>query len=295
MLSIGALSRATRIPIETLRTWEARYGFPVPERKPSGHRVYPVSSVPRLRRIAEALTRGHRAGEVVPASEQDLAALLHVSGETARSALPLALPGDVSDLVALIQAFDADGLTHRLLAEWSRMGPLEFLRARVAPLVNEVGQAWADRRLEVRHEHFLSERVADVLRSVRLPFEERAAGPPIVLATLPGELHGLGLQMAALVLSVSGCRILYLGTDVPVAQIVSLARERHARAVGLSISSATRGRASHAHLRRLRELLPKRTALLVGGDGAPEPRRGVDVFHDLDALDDWARRAASPA
>jgi len=50
-LSIGALSRATGIPVETLRTWEGRYGFPVPERRPSGHRVYALSTIPRLRRI----------------------------------------------------------------------------------------------------------------------------------------------------------------------------------------------------------------------------------------------------
>jgi len=82
-LSIGALARATGVPVETLRTWESRYGYPVPERKPSGHRVYPLSSVPRLRRIAQALARGHRAGEVVPASEADLAALLSTTAPPA--------------------------------------------------------------------------------------------------------------------------------------------------------------------------------------------------------------------
>src|SRR5262245_9076336 len=76
MLSIGALSRLTAIPVETLRTWERRYGYPVPERKPSGHRVYPVTSAPRLRRIVQALASGHRAREVVGASDADLRALL---------------------------------------------------------------------------------------------------------------------------------------------------------------------------------------------------------------------------
>jgi DNA-binding transcriptional MerR regulator len=57
-LSIDALSRATRIPVETLRTWEARYGFPAPARKASGHRLYPASIVPRLLRVAEALSLG---------------------------------------------------------------------------------------------------------------------------------------------------------------------------------------------------------------------------------------------
>ena len=66
LLSIGALSAATGIPIDTIRTWERRYGFPVAERKPSGHRVYGVQTAPRLRRIAEAIARGHRAAEVVP-------------------------------------------------------------------------------------------------------------------------------------------------------------------------------------------------------------------------------------
>ena len=76
LLSIGALSAATGIPIDTIRTWERRYGFPVPVRKPSGHRVYPLSLVPRLRRAAQAIARGHRAAEVVRASERALDALL---------------------------------------------------------------------------------------------------------------------------------------------------------------------------------------------------------------------------
>ena len=76
LLSIGALSTATGIPIDTIRTWERRYGFPVPERKPSGHRVYALATVPRLRRAAQAIARGHRAAEVVPASEGALEALL---------------------------------------------------------------------------------------------------------------------------------------------------------------------------------------------------------------------------
>ena len=70
-LSIGALSRATGIPVETLRTWENRYGFPVPERKPSGHRVYPLSSVPRLRRIAESVAQATFGSLVVHAAGAD--------------------------------------------------------------------------------------------------------------------------------------------------------------------------------------------------------------------------------
>lgn len=296
-LSIGALSRATGIPVETLRTWEARYGFPVPQRKPSGHRVYPVSSVARLRRVSEALARGHRAGDVVPVPEAALERLL--ASTTPSSGAPasagLALVGGPFDMSAALQAvrdFDGERLTRLLLSEAARLGPLEFLETRVAPTVREVGAAWERGDLDIRHEHFFSEKAADLLRSLRLPLEERAGGPLVVMATLPGEQHGLGLQMAGLTLSAAGCRVVQLGTEVPLDQIVTLVRDLSARAVGLSVSLARRGPTTEAHVRRLREQLPRRVALLLGGQGAPGTRAGVERFPDLRRLDAWGRAQA---
>jgi len=297
-LSIGALSRATGIAVETLRTWENRYGFPTPERKPSGHRVYPVSAVHRLRRIAQALSHGHRAGQVVAASDEAVARLLETSGTPATAAgggVPAAI-GPVEDvpvLLRLVKAFDGERLTRVFLGDWARMGPVEFLESRISPLVRAVGEAWERGDLEIRHEHFLTERAGDLLRSLRLPLEERATGPLVVYATLPGESHGLGLQMAALVLAAVGCRGLYLGTEVPPPQVASLARELSARAVAVSMSVATRGPASTAALRKLREALPRRVVLLAGGEGAPASKPGVETVATLRDLDAWGRRFAS--
>ncbi|MEW6297618.1 MAG: MerR family transcriptional regulator [Thermodesulfobacteriota bacterium] len=297
-LSIGAVSRATGIPAETLRTWERRYGFPAPERKPSGHRAYPISSVPRLRRIAEALAQGHRAGEAVAASEADLAALLEVPRAVAAlvpSAPRRGAGGEVTDLLHLVEAFDAQRLTRVLADDWRRLGPLGCLHTRVAPLVRAVGDGWEAARLEIRHEHFLSERVGDFLRSRRLSVEERARGPLVVCSTLPGEAHGLGLQMAALLLVHAGCRLLYLGTEVPPGQIAGLARDFRARAVAVSVSSANRGEAMTAQVERLRALLPRRVTLLLGGDGAPAQRPGMKVIQDLTTLEAWGRHLAASA
>jgi len=293
-LSIGALSRATGVAVETLRTWESRYGFPVPERKPSGHRVYPLSAVPRLRRIAQALALGHRAGQVVGASEEALTRLLESTGAGSepRAHTPSLPPAeDLPGLLRLVKHFEGERLTRTLLGDWGRMGPIEFLEERIAPLIHLVGESWEKEELEVRHEHFLSEKVGDLLRSLRLPFEERATGPLVVFTTLPGEGHGLGLQMAALALTAVGCRTLYLGTEVPLPEVAALAREHGARAVAVSVSTFTRGSAAHAALRRLREMLPRRISLIVGGDGAPRPQPGIEVIQDLARLAEWGRRA----
>jgi methanogenic corrinoid protein MtbC1 len=290
-LSIGALSRATGVPVETLRTWESRYGFPVPERRPSGHRVYPISIVPRLQRIAEALARGHRAGQVVPASDADLEQLLDSSPAPA-IAPPADSPAsdEVPELLRLVESFQSDRLTHALLSASARLGPLAFLDTVVAPLLRAVGEGWETGRLHVRHEHFVSERLGDVLRSLRLPLEQRASGPLVVFSTLPGEMHGLGLQMAALVAAYAGCRILYLGTETPVPDVVSLTRDLGARALALSVSLSSPRPRTASLVRRLRAMLPRRTALVLGGAGAPARVAGAEVFADLPALDGWARR-----
>jgi len=293
-LSIGALARATGIPVETLRTWESRYGFPHPERKPSGHRTYPAQVVPRLRLMAEALARGHRACEAVGASDAGLAVLLRASPTpraTAARTASAAGPPSLEPLLAAVAALDGESLRTLLVNEWARHGPLAFLDECVAPLVRRVGEAWANGALAVRHEHFLTERLGDVLRTLRLPFETREDQRPLVVfATLPGEPHGLGLQMAALVVAAAGCRTLLAGTDMPPEQILALAADVQARAVALSVSLATRGRRTTRHVARLRQRLPRRVHLIVGGLGAPPASAGVETVDGFAALEQWAAR-----
>jgi len=299
MLSIGALSAATGIPVDTIRTWERRYGFPVAERKPSGHRLYALSTAPRLRRIAQAIARGHRAAEVVAAPETTLEALLATLPPAPREQQPSprverSLGSTSADagggLVEAVHAFDAERLKRAFQADWARLGPLEFLEQRAAPFLTAVGQAWEQKELDVRHEHFASSVLGDFLRAVRSPLDDRARGPLAVLATLPGELHGLGLQMSALVFALAGWRTLPLGVDTPVAQIVALAREAPVTAVAVSCVQQRR-RADAAALRALRQRLPRHVALLVGGSSAPNTvqQRGIYVMSDLASLDRWLR------
>lgn len=57
-LSIGDVVRATGLGEATLRAWERRYGFPQPQREPSGHRRYPPEEVERILRVVAERERG---------------------------------------------------------------------------------------------------------------------------------------------------------------------------------------------------------------------------------------------
>ena len=293
-LSIGALSRATGIPTETLRTWEARYGFPTPERKPSGHRLYDVVIAARLRRVAEALAQGHRASQVVPADESELARILSTTARAQPSRpAPASAAPSIDHLMAFVAHSDRAGLYANLQSAWSRATPLGFCETVVLPLLTAVGEAWAAKRLQVRHEHLVTECVGDFLRSARLPYDERARGPLALLTTLPGEQHGLGIHMAALVLACSNWRALPLGTQTPVGEIAAMATDLRAELVAVSVSSSSAGRKTASHLTALRRKLPRRIHLVSGGAGAPESMKGVQRFETLTQLKEWAEARAS--
>jgi methanogenic corrinoid protein MtbC1 len=300
LLTIGALSTATGIPVDTIRTWERRYGYPLPERKPSGHRVYSLSTVPRLRRVAQAIARGHRAAEVLPATESALEVLLAslppaiTEPAVARGApgeSGMLMPADATEALGWIRGFDAERLKRWFQTDWARLGPLQFLEYRAAAFLRAVGEAWAAKELEVRHEHFASAVLGDFLRSVRQPLDDRARGPIAALATLPGELHGLGLEMAALVFALAEWRPLILGVDTPIEQVAALTREVPIAAVALSCVQPQGSRRA-AQVRALRRKLPRHVPLVVGGSGAPDVASTVKL-PDLPALDRWLRNRNS--
>ncbi len=282
-LSIGDVAKATGIGPDTIRAWERRFGRPKPIRLPSGHRRYRHQDLRWLRRVAEALARGHRAGVVVPATEAALAALL---GDPAT---PAERP-EVERMLAATRAYRRAEVDAELDGAWRELAPDAFLEQRITPLLRAVGREWADGKLEIRHEHFLTEVLEDFLRARRLSAPVETSAPVVVLATLPDEEHGLGLQMAALVCAAKGFSGRILGTETPVMEIATTARDLDAAAVAVSVSLSTGGLATDHSLTALRRALPHRTTLLVGGEGARRGRRGVRgvvYLRDLGQLATW--------
>jgi methanogenic corrinoid protein MtbC1 len=278
------------VPVATLSTWARRYGFPNAEDRPGKQRLFPVAHVERLRLAQRALAQGHRAAQVLSLSPAALRNLLALGpGEAAPRPAPLPAGDIQAALLEAVATLDGGRLRRLLLDEWARLTPLEFLVHRITPLLVAVGAKWQRHELGVHHEHFLSARLSDLLGELRQPLERDNNGCSIVLTTLPGERHTLGLSMAALVLAHAGLRTLFLGGECPPDEIARAVRTRHAHAAGISVSATSGGKRSEALLRELRRLLPRNVRLLVGGLGAAAPH-GAERIETLAELAQWARR-----
>ena len=285
--SIRVTSRLTAIELDTLRMWERRYGFPRPERTSGGSRVYSESDVESLKLIRRALEQGYRPGEVVGKPREELMQLILVTSQ-APSPGTGAAPTTASILAALGR--DEIAVVRAELRQAAVvLGPKRFLIEVAHPLSVRVGELWAEGKLEVRHEHVLSECLSAQLRVLMSAYDDRAGAPRVLLATLPNERHGLGLEMVQVYLAVSQITPVLLGVDTPPEQIVKAARSHAADAVGLLVTHASDLEATAKQLRWMLAELPRRVAIWVGGSAGPDVEihddalRIVPTWADLDA------------
>jgi methanogenic corrinoid protein MtbC1 len=299
-LSIAAVERDTGLSKDTLRVWERRYGFPVPDRDALGERSYPFDQVERLRTIKRLLDAGHRPGRVVPMAPDDLERLsLAMGGAPARSSAPAAAESpDLPALLDSVSRHDVDDLRRSLARSLSRLGLGRFVLELLAPLNAQVGEAWMQGRIEVFQEHLYTESVQVVLRNALHHLPPAGAGRPrVLLATVSGEPHGLGLLMAEAVLALEGCRCISLGVQTPVWDIVRAAAALRAEVVALSYTGCTNPNHVIDGLAELRAKLPAAVDLWAGGSAPVLQRRaleGVRVLPSLDqitqALAEWHTR-----
>ncbi len=304
MLSIAAVERDTGIGKDTLRVWERRYGFPVPDRDVHGERIYPMPQVEKLRVIKRLMDQGHRPGRIVA---QPMEVLQHLSRGQAniRASQQSEVGQDREDLAALIgmiQMQDEQGLRNELQKNLMQEGVQRFVQNLVAPLTARVGEAWAQGDLAIHEEHMYTECVSRVLRQAVLTITrpEDAQGPRVLLTTFPQEEHGLGLLMVESLLTLQGCRCVSLGTQTPLREIAQAAIAHSSDVVALSFSVSMNANHVVDGLKELNLLLPASVEVWAGGGASALRRRAIDrvrVIADLaaltDAVQEWRGRQPS--
>lgn len=280
---IGVVERDTGIGRDTLRVWERRYGFPRPVRNAKGERSYPEDQLRRLQRTRRLLDRGMRPGKLLPLSEDAL-------DELEASLLPEGsgqLNKTVGAVLDAIRSADAGQVEVLLRRQYEKQGMRKFVLETVIPLLQAVGELWISGKLQIFQEHFLSEQLIRFLNAEIANMQKCAGKPVVLLATLPGEEHTLGLLMLAAMLSSSGVSFINLGGEVPMDQIGRAVKQFQADAVGITFSGAYPYQNIRLHLNELRELLADDVAIWTGGEGVRRLRKlpaGVTKFTSLEKL-----------
>jgi hypothetical protein len=209
--------------------------------------------------LKRATDAGHRIGSLARLSNQQLARLGAPGEPEPRERL--------DEILGALDAFDAAEARRLLSLQLSALGGLAFAREIAMPLVREIGDRWASRRMEVACEHLGSALLRSLLGAALQPGANALLGSRVVFATLAGERHELGLLLAALAAMGAGANPVYLGPELPVPDLVHAVSGSRASALALSFVRAPDHDTAEA-LAKLRAQLPADVQIWIGGTGA---------------------------
>jgi len=229
LYTIGTVSKLTGVGAITLRAWERRYGLIEPVRKESGHRLYTRHHIDQINRITALTEEGMRISQIRPemlASES--------AGDLETSPDSDTWKNYLNSMQAAIISFDEERLEEIYNEALSLYSIGVVTRKLLTPLLIELGIRWEAGEGNIAEEHFFAFYLRNKL-GARYHHRGRGnRGPLLLLAGLPGEYHEIGLLLFALAAHEAGYRVLPLGANMPLDDLVAVARKKRCDAIVLS-------------------------------------------------------------
>lgn len=296
--SIGVAAARLGVAPSTLRSWSTRYGVHPSLRTAGGHRRYSAADLEVLDHVQARILEGS-----APAAAAAAALLgtgyappvpARTGGNGRRGAGPggrvVGVPGAdaaTRGLARAVSQMDLDAAEEIMMVALRERGVVRSWDEMMRPVFVAVGKRWADTGEGIETEHVLSEAALGALRRRRAELPAPVTGPPVLLASAPGDQHSLSLQALAVGLMERRQSARVMGAQVPLNALANAARLIRPATIFVScvVTGAIDPAALVAALPRTRPPTP----VVVGGGGWPQkapPELVVasDFTHALDLL-----------
>lgn len=295
------VTRLTGLSAHTIRVWERRYGAVTPVRTGGNSRRYSAEDVRRLGLLKEATDLGYK---IMNLAELENAALEElVAGESkTRPASASPAPKDGleqlrNEYLESIRRFDARSASELLGRAAMLLEPTVFVFDVVLPILRETGLLWAKDDFTVAHEHLVTFQMRGLMDTLLRLSSPHEGAPRILVATPEGFLHEFGALAGALLAAARGFEPVYLGSGVPIADLMAAVQSSRADLLLLGVlhkPDAQLMESLNAQLARLASLTPLWVGLPPDHPnlGAVPGVRYFDRFEDLDLA--LTQRAALP-
>jgi methanogenic corrinoid protein MtbC1 len=231
-----AVAQETGVPADTFRAWERRYGIPRPHRTEGGHRLYSERDIAIIRwlrdRTAEGLTISQAIALMANGNETNLDWL-----DTAVDTEPHSWERLNHQFVAALTDFD-EKRAEKIIGEAFALYPLDdvFFKL-IQPTMVEVGEQWHQGKITVTAEHFATQFIRRKLSSIFNTYAISEGRGLIVVGCAPSEQHDMGALLLSVMLVRHGWQVVYLGSQVPLNDLLDTIQRLQPDMVCLSAST----------------------------------------------------------
>ncbi|MBE0643427.1 MAG: MerR family transcriptional regulator [Bacteroidetes bacterium] len=297
--AIQTAARLSGLTPFVLRAWEKRYDVVRPQRTPTNRRLYSDADVERLGMLRKLTEAGLAISSVARLPDGELRALLRKMDDAAvhGEADAKDYAGWRAALMRHVLQLDGAGLERALRKAERELSRHAFIDHVIGPFIADIGSGWREGRVRIVQEHLATTAVRTVLIDLLNTAPVPSDAERVISATPSGQMHELGVLLAALAASTTGRAVTHLGADLPAAEIALAARDLGAAEVLISIVYPPDDAETFAQLVELVRLLPAHTRIVAGGASAPAYLARIDhpsIMQLQSTSELWEHFASSP-
>jgi DNA-binding transcriptional MerR regulator len=282
---IHRVAKLTGLSRDVIRVWERRFELLKPIRGANRYRNYSDEDVALLRFLKEQLDAGGSIGELSKLGREELLGRARVSAPQ-MSFVDDTFSRLLRDLTSTLHPFNRVTFEKRLNGAVAVVPFEEALHGILLPLQVQVGELWHDGHLNVAIEHYVTRQIQQKIFSAMNQLPVAEFGTKVVVACPPGEEHDIAALAVAYRCRVRGCRVHYLGANVPIASLTNICEQVEPDLTILSFPVALSGANETELVRALALEVNPVSHLAVGGDGALAMRE-VFLQYNIPILEDF--------
>lgn len=243
-----AVHQATEVPADTFRAWERRYGLPRPYRTSGNQRLYSERDIGVIGWLRDRTSEGMTISQAISRlriEHPDVMRTDVITDPDLETTTPASDPqfGLLRErLIAAVADFD-ELAGERVIDEALALFTLEEACTKVIePTLIEIGERWSRNELSVTAEHFATRLVTRRLSTIFNLVSPAADRGAVVAACAPTEEHEVGLLILSIFLARRNWRVIYLGANVPLEDLIGTIRQVMPDIVCLSASTEASAR-----------------------------------------------------
>ena len=283
---IHRVARLTGLSKDVIRVWERRFGLLKPTRGANRYRNYSDEDVALLRFLKEQLDAGGSIGELSKLGREELLGQARASAPQV-SFVDNIFSGLLRELLSTLDPFNRVTFEKRLNGAVAVVPFEEALHGILLPLQEQVGQLWHDGHLNVALEHYVTKQIQQKIFSAMNQLPVAEFGAKVVVACPPDEEHDIAALAVAYRCRVRGCRVYYLGANVPIASLTNLCNKVEPDLTIISFPLALSDDKATELVQSLANEVSPASNLAVGGHGALA-MRDLFVKYNITVLEDFA-------
>ena len=282
-----AVEKRTGVPADTFRAWERRHGLPAPFRTPGNHRLYSERDIAIIVWLKQMTDRGVSISHAVSMAQRRLEEV-EQSPLAEQASAPGAHTSDfvrlTDSLITAFSQFDAQRANQYMEEALALFGVETVCLDVIQPTLIELGAMWERGEICVAVEHFGTSFCMRKLSALFNASQPEFGEPTVVMSCVEGEMHEIGLMFSALILSRSGYRVIYLGSNLPGCELHEAIKSVQPDAVVLAATTSTVVRSLGETVRTLRASGSSRSPFVIAYGGAvfeqePDLRDTVDAVY----------------